>query len=158
MSELYPWIKWIHILSSTLLFGTGIGTAFQMWMAHRSGDARAIAVVARHTVLADWLFTLTSAIVQPLSGFALVYIAGFDPLAGWLVATYVLYVVAALCWFRVAWLQVEVRRLAAEAAARGAPLPEAYFRFMRQWFLLGWPAFLGLVAVFALMIMKPDLG
>ncbi len=157
MSEPYLWIKWIHVLSSTILFGTGIGTAFQMWMAHRSGEPRAIAVVARHTVLADWLFTVTSGAVQPVSGFALIYLAGFDPFAIWLVATYILYAIAALCWFRVAWLQIEIRRIAAECVARDAPLPDDYRRRMRQWFLLGWPAFLGLVAVFALMIMKPSL-
>jgi uncharacterized membrane protein len=35
--------KWLHILSSTLLFGTGIGTAFFMFMTNRAGDVRAIA-------------------------------------------------------------------------------------------------------------------
>jgi len=54
----YLWLKWLHVLSSTVLFGTGIGTAFQMGFAHRRGDVRAIAVVARNVVLADWLFTL----------------------------------------------------------------------------------------------------
>lgn len=28
--DLYLLTKWLHILSSTVLFGTGIGTAFQM--------------------------------------------------------------------------------------------------------------------------------
>src|SRR5437868_991256 len=31
----YLIVKWVHILSSTLLFGTGLGIAFFMWMAHR---------------------------------------------------------------------------------------------------------------------------
>ncbi len=90
MSEPYLWLKWLHIVSATVLFGTGIGTAFQMWMAHRSGSIEAIAVVARHTVLADWLFTLTAGLVQPTSGVALALVTGQGLAAGWLVASYAL--------------------------------------------------------------------
>lgn len=50
--------------------------------------------------------------------------------------------------------QYRVARLAAAAAARNAPLPPAYDRAVRLWFRLGWPAFLALVAVFALMVSK----
>ena len=39
----------------------------------------------------------------------------------------------------------------------GTPLPERYFRFLRYWFLLGWPAFIGVLAIFYLMVLKPDL-
>ena len=63
--------KWLHVLSSTLLFGTGIGTAFAMFYANRSGDIRAIAIVARNVVRADWLFTLPAIIagdLVPLDG------------------------------------------------------------------------------------------
>ena len=66
-------IKWLHILSSTVLFGTGLGTAFFLWSAHLTGDARTIASVAKITVRADWLFTATSGIVQPVTGLALAH-------------------------------------------------------------------------------------
>jgi len=151
------WLKWLHVLSSTVLFGTGIGTAFQMWFAHRRGDVRAIAVVARNTVLADWLFTLPAGIVQPLTGLGLVFASGFDPGASWLVATYVLYIVAFVCWAPVVVLQIRVRDMAGQAVATGAALPAEYHRAMRLWFTLGWPAFLGLVIVFLLMVAKPTL-
>jgi uncharacterized membrane protein len=36
-------------------------------------------------------------------------------------------------------------------------LGEDYQRTMRWWFVLGWPAFLGLVAIYWLMIAKPPL-
>ena len=68
--------KWLHILSSTLLFGTGIGTAFSMFYANRSGDVRAIAIVARNVVRADWLFTLPAIIFQPISGYIMMQHAG----------------------------------------------------------------------------------
>jgi uncharacterized membrane protein len=31
----YIVVKWVHILSSTILFGTGIGSAFYLFMANR---------------------------------------------------------------------------------------------------------------------------
>ena len=155
MIDPYLALKWVHVLASTVLFGTGVGTAFQMWFAHRGGDPRVIAAVARNVVLADWLFTLPAGLVQPATGLAMVWLAGVDPWAPWLVLTYALYVLAFACWVPVVPLQMRARDLAAEAAARGTPLPPAYRRAMRWGFALGWPAFGALVAVFWLMIAKP---
>ncbi len=157
MSDPYLWIKWLHILSATVLFGTGLGTAFHMLMTHLRGDVSAIAAATRNTVLADWLFTATSGVVQPVTGLVLVYMAGFDPFESWLVLTYVLYGVAGLCWLKVVQLQYRMRDLVAAAVARGAPLPADYDKSVRLWFILGWPAFFSLAAVFALMVMKPAL-
>ena len=157
MSDPYLWLKWLHVVSATVLFGTGLGTALHMWLAHLRRDPRAIAVVARNVVLVDWLFTATSGVVQPLSGFGLVYLGGADPLESWLVASYLLYAVAAVCWFPVVRLQTRVRDIAAAAVDGETPLPPEYGRCMRAWFWLGWPAFLSLLAVFVLMVMRPSL-
>ena len=151
----YLAVKWLHVLSSTVLFGTGIGTALQMVLAHRSGDVRGIALVARNVVRADWLCTLPSGIVQPLSGAALVHLAGWDPWAPWLLAAYALYALAGACWIAVVVLQRRLRDLAARAAREGTRLPPAYHRLFAIWFALGWPAFLGLIVVFGLMVAKP---
>jgi uncharacterized membrane protein len=156
VSEAYPWLKILHILSATVLFGTGLGTALHFWLTHLRGDAREIASAARNAVLVDWLCTATSGVVQPISGAALIWLGGHDPWAPWLVAAYALYALAAICWFPVAGLQIRMRDLATEAAARGAALPDAYHRSARIWFALGWPAFLALLAVFALMVMRPE--
>ena len=157
MSELYLALKVVHILSATILFGTGLGTALHFWLAHRSGNAVAIAAVARNVVRADFALTTPAGIVQPLSGVALAHLAGWPLLSFWLVATYALYLLAFACWAPVVVLQIRARDLAAEAARRGERLPAAYRRIMRWWFWLGWPAFLALVAIFALMVVKPDL-
>jgi uncharacterized membrane protein len=150
-------LKTLHILSSTLLFGTGLGTAFHMWATHLRGDVRAIAATARNVVLADWLFTATSGVVQPVTGFAMAIVAGYDLTAPWLVIVYGLYIVAGACWVPVVILQMRVARIASACATSGAALPSEYDRAMRLWFLLGWPAFVALVAVFWLMVAKPDL-
>jgi uncharacterized membrane protein len=155
--SLYLTLKLIHILSSTLLFGTGIGTAFHMLATHLRGNVPAIASTTRNVVLADWLFIATSGVVQPLSGLGLVYLGGWDPQAPWLLATYGLFALAGLCWLIVVRLQLQMAVLAGDAIASDT-LPSAYFHLMRLWFALGWPAFLALVAVFWLMVAKPELG
>ncbi len=153
--DLYLPIKTIHIVSSTVLFGTGLGIAFFFLMGRRSGDPVMALFAARTTCLADMLFTLTAGIVQPLSGFALIWLTGFDPFAPWLVWTYALYLLALACWLPVVWLQLRMRDMLAARVA-GHDFDEArYRRYYRLWFALGWPAFAGLVAVFWLMVAKP---
>jgi uncharacterized membrane protein len=151
----YLVVKWLHILSSTLLFGTGIGTAWYMLHASLSRDARAAAVVLRHGVRADWLFTATTVVFQPLSGLYLVHLAGFPLGARWIFWSIVLYFVAGACWLPVVWIQIRMRNLAVQAAANGGPLPAQYFAYLRVWAALGVPAFLALVIVFWLMTAKP---
>lgn len=155
--ELYVLVKWVHIVSSTILFGFGAGTAWYFWNAHLTGDARLISGVGRMVVLADWIFTGTSGVLQPLSGFTLAYLAGYALTEPWLIVTYALYIMAFSCWIVVVWLQIKAQRLAQAALEAGTPLGADYHRTMRFWFALGWPAFIGLMAVFWLMVEKPAL-
>ena len=152
----YLTLKVIHILSSTLLFGTGLGTAFFMFMTKRSRNLEAISVVSRYVVLADWLFTSPTVIIQPLTGLWLVHLAGFPWQSSWLMLTFMLYTLAACCWLPVVWLQLRMRDMAQEAVATGTELPACYWRYERRWTLLGIPAFFALVAVYALMVFKPS--
>jgi uncharacterized membrane protein len=153
----YLLLKYVHVISSTLLFGTGLGTAFHGWMAHRSGNGVAIAVVGRNVVLADWLFTAPAVVVQPLTGLALAHLAGFPLTSGWLLLSIALYVLVGACWLPVVWLQIRMHALAAEVVRTGAVLPPRYFAYAKLWFALGWPAFFGVLAIFWLMIAKPEL-
>jgi uncharacterized membrane protein len=149
--------KWLHIVSSTVLFGFGAGTAWYFWNAHLTGDPVLISRIGRMVIRADWIFTGTSGFLQPVSGVALAHLAGFSLLESWLVAAYGLYAIAFLCWAPVVRLQIKAQRLAQAAAEKGVPLGQDYRRTMRLWFALGWPAFLGLMAVFWLMVAKPAL-
>jgi len=152
--------KWLHILSSTLLFGTGLGSAYYMLMAslasRRSGDARPVAVVVRYVVLADWVFTTTTIVFQPLSGWYLMRVAGYPLDSFWIVASFALYLLAGACWLPVVWMQLRMRDMAEAAGARGEPLPPRYWTFLRRWVALGIPAFFALVVVFYLMVAKPN--
>lgn len=147
-------VKWLHILSATVLFGTGIGTAFQMVHAMRSNRAEVVAATASGVVAADWLFTLPAGLIQPATGFALAWMAGWDVTEDWLVATFALYLVAFAAWAPVVWLQHRIRDIAF-AAGQGT-LPAAARRLYRFWFALGWPGFGALVGIFWLMVSKPD--
>ncbi|HEY4071357.1 MAG TPA: DUF2269 domain-containing protein [Sphingomicrobium sp.] len=148
-------IKTLHILSATVLFGTGLGTAFFFWSA-RHGDDQARLFAARTTVRADFIFTLPAVILQPLTGALLIQNAGLDPREPWLVAGYALYVLAGLCWAPVVWLQIRMKRML-EAKVAGGEFDDAAFeRLRRSWFILGWPAFLSLFVVFWLMVTKPN--
>ncbi|HEY1613957.1 MAG TPA: DUF2269 domain-containing protein [Rhizomicrobium sp.] len=125
--------------------------------AHLTRDAATIASVGRMVVKADWIFTGSSGVLQPVSGILLAHVSGWPLTAPWLVVTYGFYALAFACWAPVVGLQMRAQRLAQIAAESGQPLGPEYFRTMRIWFLLGWPAFLSLIAVFWLMIAKPPL-
>ena len=152
----YDITKWLHILGSTVLFGTGAGTAFQMVMAMRGGDPAVIAAVARNVVIADWVFTTPAGILQPITGIALVYLTGVPLTEPWLLIVYALYVLAFVAWVPVVWLQHRIRDLAAQSAAAGQPLCEKSRTHYRLWFALGWPAFMALLGVFWLMVSRPQ--
>jgi uncharacterized membrane protein len=127
-----------------------------MFFASLTRDARVVARVVRYVVLADWLFTTTTIVFQPLSGAYMAHLAGW-PLFGtrWLWMSILLYLLAGACWLPVVWLQIRMRAMAEAAAAADAPLPSAYWRCLRVWVALGIPAFLALVVVFYLMVAKP---
>lgn len=154
----YLVVKWLHILSSTVLFGTGLGSAFYMFFASRTRDPRVIATVVKHVVLADWVFTTPAIILQPVTGFYLMHLAGYPLSSPWILWSVVLYLVAGAAWLPVVWMQMRMRDLAALAANTGSALPPGYWRFLRVWVALGVVAFLSLVVVFFFMVAKPALG
>jgi len=151
--ELYPVLRLVHILGAAVLFGSGAAIAFFMLMAWRSGERAGFALVARHVVLADWVFTASAVILQPLSGLALAHVAGWSLASPWLLASIGLYLFIGVCWLPVVWIQMRVKRRLAETT--GPVIPEDVHRLMRIWFMLGWPAFAALIALVWLMITKP---
>jgi len=151
----YITVKWLHILSSTILFGTGIGTAFYMFSASLTRNPPIVASVGRNVVTADWLFTATTIIIQPVTGFYLVYLAGIPLTSRWIIWSIALYLLAAACWIPVVWLQIRMQHLAADASKNECDLPALYWRYFRLWVGLGIPAFIALVLVFYLMVAKP---
>lgn len=151
---LYVWLKLLHVLSSTLLFGTGLGSAFYMFRADLSKDINAILFAARNVVIADWLFTTPAVIIQPATGFAMAAIANYSLTSTWIIVSLLLYILTGVCWLPVVWLQIQIRNMAEQAVKSQQPLPAKYRTYMRCWFWLGWPAFISVMIIFYLMVFK----
>ena len=151
----YAFVKFIHVVSSTILFGTGIGSAYYLLRAALDGRAEVVARVAGWVVIADWLFTATTVVLQPLSGWYLAHLAHFPLQQTWLAWSIVLFGIALACWLPVVWLQMRMHALAAAAAKANAPLSAQFRRYFVAWFALGVPAFFAFLGVFYLMVVKP---
>lgn len=151
----YLLLKTLHIFSPTILFGTGMGIAFFMWRSWFTDNLHEKLYAVRNTVLADYCFTFPATVIQPVTGFWLLNVAGYDPMSLWLLATYSIYAIVGLCWLPVVWIQIQLKKVIQVSIENHAPLPERYHRLFKIWFLLGWPSFIGLVIVFFLMVFKP---
>lgn len=153
----YLILKYLHVLGAIVLLGTGVGIAFFMLMAHRGGDVGHIFRTAKTVVVADFLFTATAVVAQPVTGVLLARELGLSLTSGWLLLSIGLYVVAGVFWLPVVWMQMRMRDLAATALRQAEPLPQDYHRLFRLWFLFGFPGFGAVTAILWLMIAKPGL-
>lgn len=154
---LYFSLRYLHIIGASVLLGTGAGIAFFMLVAHRTGRAETIAAVARIVVLADFLFTVTAVVLQPITGIALAWHVGYSLTEGWILLSMLLYLITGAFWLPVVWMQMEMRRLAEAAYKGGQPLPKRYHRLFHLWFAFGFPAFAAVLGIFWLMIARPDI-
>ncbi|HTC02326.1 MAG TPA: DUF2269 domain-containing protein [Xanthobacteraceae bacterium] len=148
-------LKFIHIIGATVILGTGAGIAFFMLMAHLSRDVAFIARTASLAVLADFIFTATAVVAQPVTGYLLVREMGMSLAEAWIVASLALYAVAGIFWLPVVWMQIKMRAIATAAVSAGAPLPATYHRLFRLWFAFGFPGFGSVLLIVWLMIAKP---
>lgn len=154
----YLILKYLHVIGAAVLLGTGVGIAFFLLLAHRTGDARIVAGVARIVVIADFLFTASAVVVQPVTGTALAWYLGYSLWQGWIFLSILLYLLTGAFWLPVVWMQMRMRDLAADAARDGRTLPAEYHVLFRRWFAFGFPAFGAVLAIFWLMIAKPPIG
>jgi uncharacterized membrane protein len=150
----YLTLKWLHILSSTVLFGTGIGSAFYLLVATVGRDARTVAAVSGYVVVADWLFTATTAVLQPLTGWLMVRSAGMPWDQPWLRWSLHLYALAIASWLPVVWIQMRLRDESRRCAQSGSALSPRYWRLFAAWVALGVVAFVAFLAIFWLMVAK----
>ncbi|MGY3602731.1 MULTISPECIES: DUF2269 family protein [unclassified Bradyrhizobium] len=154
---IYFVLKYIHLIGAAVLLGTGAGIAFFMLRAHLTGDPVIVAAIARIVVLADFLFTATAVVAQPLTGIALAHEAGYSLTESWIVLSIVLYLVTGAFWLPVVWIQMQLRNLATASAAERKPLPSRYHRLFWAWFSFGFPAFGAVMGIFWLMIQRPSI-
>ena len=152
----YLALKIVHIVSSAILFGTGFGAAYFMFMAARSRDTATIRTVTRHVILADWIFTVPTVVIQPVTGIMLMRQLGVSETSAWFHWVLGLYSFIGACWLPMLVLQYRLRRLADRFDSDVAARP-AFDTTLRWWIALGIPAFSGAVGMFALMVFKPGM-
>jgi uncharacterized membrane protein len=150
-------LKYVHLIGAAVLLGTGAGIAFFLLVAHLGRNVAVIAGVARIVVLADFLFTATAVVVQPVSGVLLALHLGYPLTEGWILVSLAIYLGIGAFWLPVVWMQIRMRDLAQAAVQSSAPLPPAYHKLFWWWFAFGFPAFAGVMAIFWLMIARPAL-
>jgi uncharacterized membrane protein len=148
-------VKFVHVIGAAVLLGTGASIAFFMLMAHRTKSASAIAHTASIVVIADFVFTASAVVVQPLSGLALAYLGSFSLNEPWILISIGLYLFTGAFWVPVVFMQMRMRDLARDAAEKSEPLPAEYHRLFRTWFIFGFPAFFAVLGIFWMMIAKP---
>lgn len=151
-------LRWLHVIGACVLLGTGAGIAFFALMAHRTAQPALIAHTLRIVVIADWVFTASAVVVQPITGFLLMRAIGWPMSEGWIVLSLALYVLTGAFWLPVVWMQTRMQKLAAQAAATSEALPAAYHRLFRLWFAFGFPAFASVLAIIWLMLARPSIS
>lgn len=152
---LYLLVEYVHVLGAVVILGTGTGIAFFLLMAHRSRDVAFIAKTAEVVVLADFVFTLSAVLLQPVTGGLMMWLSSTSIAEGWLTAALALYALAGLFWVPVVFMQIEMRDLARIAVTGGTPLPPRYHALYRRWFLFGIPGFGAVMTILWLMLAKP---
>ncbi|NIB39301.1 DUF2269 domain-containing protein [Pseudomaricurvus alkylphenolicus] len=150
----YLLLKLIHILSAVVVAGTGAGIAFFMLMASRSSNPAAIAVTARHVVLADWIFTAPAVLLQFVTGILLMLKLGYSFTSTWFFWVITLFVFIGVCWAPVIVIQYKLKALADRSLDAGELDPD-FKNMMRLWVALGVPAFAAILVIFWLMVFKP---
>lgn len=148
-------LKWLHVVGAAVLLGTGAGIAFFMFMAHRTGKSALVAHTLGIVVVADFFFTASAVVLQPITGLLLAHLVGWPLTHGWLAWALVLYVLTGLFWVPVVFIQIRMRNLARQAEREGTALPAGYHQLYARWLGLGVPAFLAVLAIVWLMVAKP---
>lgn len=158
MSDTYLVWKTMHVISATIVFGTGIGIAFFCWFGTRHALARvdlgALRLVLRFTVVADTVFTAPAVVVQLVTGMVLVTQLGWSFTSPWALASLGLFAFAGVCWLPVVWMQMQLARMAA-AAPSVDQLPARFASLFQRWLMLGALAFPAVLGIFYLMVAKP---
>ena len=156
---MYLTIKFIHIISATLLFGTGLGSAFYMFMAYKSNNISVMAATNRMVVIADYCFTAPTVIIQLLTGLYLLNSLQIAWTSAWSLSVLALYFFVGACWLPVVWLQIVLTKKAKLLEKSSINQVDAdYQQYMKIWLILGIIAFPAVLVLYALMIFKPFFG
>lgn len=154
---LYLGLKLCHILSATLVFGSGICLAILGTWVFGSGKPALINQIGPLILKVEFWLTVSAAAVLLSTGVAMAMLAGFPVSGTWLAWALLLLVIAAVCWLAGLRLQHSMLNLARQSVEQDKALPEKYTSQLSRWMLLGLPSTLAMTGIFYLMVFKPTL-
>lgn len=137
------------------MFGTGMGTAFFKLMSDLYASVETKNFINSKVVLADWIFTTPSVIIQPITGIWLLVIMKIPFTTNWVIYSFVLYAIAGLCWLPVLFMQMSMLKITKQALKESKELPKRYFSYVMIWSILGFIAFWAMLMIVYLMVFKP---
>lgn len=149
-------IRLLHVVSSALMFGVGVGAFWFMVTTVRSGNPAAIATTTRNAVRAEWFIAAPVAVIQPTTGYLLMLHLGYPLRSPWFYAVAALYIVAGMCWVYLVKAELRLRAIAA-AHSTSSALPDEFDVLFQRWTWLAAGSFAGVLAIFWLMVFRPGL-
>lgn len=149
-------LQFVHQLAAAAMFGTWLGIALFMLLAHRSASTAVAAMATRLVVAVEKTVMIVAMAVAPISGFPLASAVGLSPADEfWVVPSIAIYAIVFIGWIGAFGIEMRLRSLARKAALKGAPLSNGYRRLFRTWRVLALLILAGMVALFVLMIWQP---
>ena len=134
----YQLLKLIHILSATIMIGTGLGSAFYLFLTYKKSQFSTVKDVLSFVIFADTIFTAPSVVIQLITGILLSNLLGLTYTNWFWVVLSVSFIVVIL-WLRAAFLQIKMKKI----IEGKTELPAQFHQLMNAWFYLGIPSFLG---------------
>ena len=101
-------LKIVHVAATVLLLLSALGLAIWVWRTRRNGDALAHTRTLQRPRVFVWLLMGICLASLPFSGWRLAHLIGWPLGQTWILASSVLYTLAALSWF---WLVARLNRL-----------------------------------------------
>ena len=101
-------LKMAHMVATVVLLVSALGLGIWVWRARRNGDATAGSRTLQRPRVFVWLLMGLALLSMPFTGWGMVHLVGWPLGQTWLLASSVLYTVAAMAWF---WLLVRLNKL-----------------------------------------------
>ncbi|HMV41642.1 MAG TPA: DUF2269 domain-containing protein [Leptospiraceae bacterium] len=145
----YPLIKLIHILSATLMIGTGFGSAFYLYFTYKKGNVGTVRDVLKLVILADTIFTTPSVFLQLITGILLTEMIGLT-FSKWFWEVMGISLIVFVLWVRAAFIQLRLRKILEQENE----ITDKFHREMKIWFYLGIPSFSASMLIYYMMVFK----
>ncbi|MDH4565781.1 DUF2269 domain-containing protein [Pseudomonas sp. BN414] len=152
---LYFLFKTVHGLLAAVLLGAALAGLFFARRAWKEADPQQMAATFASLVRLECWLIASSAVLLPLSGLALAKVGGWPLGQRWLLWSVGIYLLAALCWLPLLWLQLRIRNLARQAFRDGTALAPQVASHVAARTWLAVIALVLLAVVYALMVIKP---